>query len=203
VRTALFTGVASAHFRLTGTLGEPIALGEAEVADGKVLLPFATFAVQQSSFRLSAGNPHDPSLLVTGTTRRAGYDLRLELGGFLSAPVLTFASSPALDSKQVVLLVMAGQLPASSSSVSSTQRATRLGTYIGHSLLGRISGDDAAGDRLDFTTGERISRQGRETFGLEYRLDQRWSLVGEYDEFDDYNAGVKWRIIAAPVSPAP
>ena len=203
LRTALFNGVASAHFRLTGTLGAPLALGEATVNEGNVLLPFASFAVQQTSIRLTAENPHDPSLWVTGTTRRYGYDLRLELSGALSAPVLTFTSSPALDSKQVLLLVMAGQLPGNPGVITERQRATRLGTYLGKSLLGSLGGDSAAGDRLNFTTGERISRQGRETFGLEYRLDERWSLVGEYDEFDDYNAGVKWRIIAAPVSAAP
>ena len=201
LRTALFNGVASAHFRLTGTLGAPLALGEATVNEGNVLLPFASFAVQQTSIRLTAENPHDPSLWVTGTTRRYGYDLRMELTGALSAPVLTFTSSPALDSKQVLLLVMAGQLPGNPGVITERQRATRLGTYLGRSLLGSLGGDSAAGDRLNFTTGERISRQGRETFGLEYRLDQRWSLVGEYDEFDDYNAGVKWRIIAAPRTP--
>ena len=203
LRTALFNGVASARFRLTGTLRDPLALGEVTVPAGNVLLPFATFVVRQAGLRLTAGNPHDPSLFLTGTALRAGYDLRLELGGTLSAPVVTFGSSPALDSQQVLLLVMAGQLPSGSAGVSSAQRAARLGTYLGKSLFGRIGADSTAGDRLDFTTGERISRQGRETFGLEYRLDARWSLVGEYDEFDDYNAGVKWRIIAAPVPPAP
>ena len=203
LRTALFNGVASARFRLTGTLRDPLALGEITVPAGNVLLPFATFAVRQASLRLTAENPHDPSLFLTATALRAGYDLRLELGGTLSAPVVTFGSSPALDSQQVLLLVMAGQLPSGPGGVSSAQRAARLGTYFGKSLLGRLGGDSAAGDRLNFTTGERISRQGRETFGLEYRLDARWSLVGEYDEFDDYNAGVKWRILAAPVPPAP
>jgi translocation and assembly module TamB len=49
-------------------------------------------------------------------------------------------------------------------------------------------------DRLMFSSGEHVSRQGRETYSIEYRLNNRWSLTGEYDEFDDYNAGVKWRV---------
>jgi translocation and assembly module TamB len=196
LRTALFTGIASAHFRLNGTLGNPLATGEAVVNEGTVLLPFASFAVQQSSLRLTADNPYDLQLWLTGTTRRYGYDLRLELSGTLSAPVLAFSANPALESKQVLLLVMAGQLPSNSNIITDRQRVTRLGAYLGQSLLGSLGGDTTAGDRLSITTGERISQQGRETFAMEYRLDDRWSLVGEYDEFDDYNAGVKWRIFA-------
>jgi translocation and assembly module TamB len=43
-------------------------------------------------------------------------------------------------------------------------------------------------------SGEQVSRQGRETYEIEYKLGEHWSLVGEYDEFDSYNAGIKWRI---------
>lgn len=196
LRTALFTGVASAHFRLSGTLGDPLAIGEAVVNEGNVLLPFASFAVQQSSLRLTADNPHDLQLWLTGATRRYGYNLRLELSGTLSAPVLSFSSNPALESKQVLLLVMAGQLPTNSGVITDRQRATSIGRYLGQSLLGSLGGETSSGDRLSISTGESISRQGRETFAMEYRLDDRWSLVGEYDEFDDYNAGVKWRIFA-------
>jgi translocation and assembly module TamB len=31
---------------------------------------------------------------------------------------------------------------------------------------------------------------------VDYKLGTRWWLVGEYDVFDDYNAGVKWRVIS-------
>jgi hypothetical protein len=29
---------------------------------------------------------------------------------------------------------------------------------------------------------------------VEYKLTDRWSLVGEYDRFNALNAGVKWKI---------
>jgi len=57
-------------------------------------------------------------------------------------------------------------------------------------------GDDTQAERLSISTGERVSRQGRETYEVEYKLSDRFTLVGEYDEFDKYNAGVKWRMIA-------
>ena len=43
-------------------------------------------------------------------------------------------------------------------------------------------------------SGEQISEQGRPTYHVEYKLTPRWYVVGEYDRFGDFNAGLKWRI---------
>lgn len=195
MRTPIFNGVASMQFRLSNTLGEPRAVGQAKIDEGGVTLPFATFAVQQGSVRLTESNPYEPALFVTGTSRRYGYDLRMEVSGAASAPVLQFSSSPPLTSEQVLLLVMAGELPNDEISYSSDQKAMKLGAFLGRSLLSSVRGGSGDEERLTLSTGERISRQGRETYTIEYRINPDWALVGEYDEFDDYNAGVKWRVL--------
>ncbi len=195
LRTPVFNGLASMRFHLADTLGEPRATGQAVIEQGQVLLPFATFAIQQGSIQLTEANPYEPALLVTGTSRRYGYDLRMEVSGTASLPVLTFSSSPPLNSEQVLLLVMAGETPNSEMSYSGNQRAVRFGAFIGKSLFSSVSSDSSAGDRLTLSTGEKVSRQGRETYEAEYTLGKRWSLVGEYDEFDDYNTGLKWRVL--------
>jgi len=195
LHTPVFNGLASMNFHLANTLGEPRATGQAILDEGEVLLPFATFSLQQSSIRLTEANPYEPALFVTGTSRRYGYDLRMEVTGTASAPVLKFSSSPPLDSEKVLLMVMAGETPNDEVSYSGNQRAARFGAYIGKSLFSSVSGDSGAADRLTISTGEKVSRQGRETYDVEYRLGQRWSLVGEYDEFDDYNAGIKWQAL--------
>jgi len=119
----------------------------------------------------------------------------MEVSGTASMPILKFSSSPPLNSEQVLLLVMAGETPNSEMSYSGNQRAVRFGAFIGKSLFGSISGDSSGVDRLTISTGEKVSRQGRETYAVEYTLGERWSLVGEYDEFDDYNSGLKWRVL--------
>ncbi len=193
-RTALFNGVASMRFHLGGTLGSPRALGLVRIDEGQVLFPFARFNLQDASVRLTEENPYDPQLGVFGTSRRYGYDLRLELTGTASSPNLQFSSSPPLNSEQVLLLVMAGQTPRNEVSYSTSQRFTRLGTFFGQSLLSSLGG--AGGEeRLTLSSGERISRQGRETYRVEYEVDDRWSLVGEYDEFDEYNAGLRFQVV--------
>jgi len=194
LRTPLFTGLASAHFRLRGTLGDPRATGEAVVNEGKVLLPFATFNVRQGDVRLTETNPFEPRISLVGTSRRFGYDLRMEVSGTVEKPRLTFSSTPPLESEQVLLMVMAGETPQNEMTYTSRDRAARLGAYLGQSLLKQLGGNPEATERLSVTVGERISRQGRETYGVEYELTPRWSLVGEYDEFDEYNVGVKWRV---------
>ncbi len=196
LRTALFNGVASAKLQLSGTLGDPLLRGEVTIDEGAVRLPFATFAVQEGRVSLSPEQGVEPQVWFVGTVRRMNYDLRMEASGPASAPNLVFSSSPPLESGQVLLLVMAGESPNDEVTYSDRARMARLGTFLGQSLLASLGGDSEASERLSLSTGENVSRQGRETYGFEYRLSEQWSLVGEYDEFDDFNGGIKWRVFS-------
>lgn len=201
LRSTVFVGVASAHFHLGGTLGDPRATGEAVVETGQVLLPFATFKIDQGAVRLTQADPYSLGLFVSGTARRYGYDLRMEITGTAEQPVVTFSSSPPLDAKQVLLMVVAGEMPHDAAIYGANQRVARLGAYLGQSLISSFGGDTSEAERLSISTGERVSRQGRETYDVEYLLNDRFTLVGEYDEFDGFNAGVKWRIRAPEKAP--
>jgi translocation and assembly module TamB len=194
LRSTLFTGTASARFTLGGTLGEPHLTGEATVDSGIVLLPFAAFKIDEASVRVTEADPNSLRLFATGTSRRYGYDLRMEASGTADAPVVTFSSSPALDAKQVLLMVMAGELPNDEITYGTSQRAARLGTYLGQSLISSFGGDPSDASRLTIMTGERVSSLGKETYQAEYRLTDRFTIVGEYDEYDAYNTGVKWSV---------
>ncbi|MNC97782.1 hypothetical protein D3C83_155580 [compost metagenome] len=43
-------------------------------------------------------------------------------------------------------------------------------------------------------TGESVSEDGRLTYSVEYRLTDRWSIIGEYDEFNAFNTDLKWKV---------
>jgi translocation and assembly module TamB len=193
LRTPVFNGTASVRIRLDGVLANPRATGQVVIDEGTIRLPFASFEVRQGEVRLAPEQP-EPQLMVNGTTRRYGYDLRLELTGAASSPNLTFTSSPPLEAEQVLLMVMAGQAPHNEIATTDRQRAARFGAFFGQSLLGTLGSDAGGADRLTISSGENISAQGRETYNIEYRLNNRWALTGEYDEFDEYYGGVKWRI---------
>ncbi len=191
INTAVLRAVASPNFHLDGTLGEPRAIGEVTADEGKIFFPFATFTVQNSAVRLSEADPYHPQLRLNATSRYHDYQLRLEGSGPLEAPNLIFSSVPSLEASEVLLMVTSGAVPESDPAArTGSQRLTQLGTYLGQGLLQGTSGDR---ERLEITTGEAASRAGRETYEFTYHLDDRWSLVGEYDEYDEYNAGLKWR----------
>jgi translocation and assembly module TamB len=196
VRTPVFNGNVSARFNLRNTLADPIAVGEATISEGRAVFPFASFAVERGLVQLTIEDPFEPQLEITGEARRFGYDLRMELTGTAEDPLLTFSSNPPLASEAILLMVMAGELPEREIAFSAQQRATALGAYLGRSLFAGPGDGDGLLDRLTITSGERISRQGRETYHIELELNDRWSLIGEYDEFDAYNAGVRWRIFS-------
>lgn len=192
VRTAVFNGIATPQFQLTGTLGDPRAVGQLSVDEGQVLFPFARFAVQQGTVRLTAADPTQPQLAVNATAKRMGYQLRLEAGGTTAAPTLTFSSNPPLESADILLLVTTGQPPKDEMNApTNQQRLTRLGTFLGSGIFQNFGGTE---DRLEISSGEQVSEAGRETYRAEYKLTDRLSLIGEYDQYDDYNAGVSYRI---------
>ncbi len=193
LRTALFTGVATARVQLSGTLGDPLARGEATVDEGLVKLPFASFAVQEGRVVLSPEEGLEPQLTFVGTVRRLGYDLKMEATGPASHPNVVFSSSPPLESGQIALMVTTGQVPHNEISVSETQRAAQIGAFVGQSLWSSLSGESDSADRLSISSGENVSQQGHETYNFEYRLSDRWSAIVEFDEYDQQNFGVKWR----------
>ncbi len=194
VRMPVFSGIASTRFHLGGTLGEPRAIGDATIDEGAVLMPFTRFELQQGVVRLTEESPYEPTVFLRGTGRHYGYDLTMEISGTASTPNLTFSSSPALDPDQVLVMVTTGAAPTNEVSTSLTRRAVQIGAFVGQSLLGSLGGGGVEPGRLSVESGERISRQGRETYSIEYKLNGRWSVTGEYDEFDEYNAGFKWRV---------
>jgi translocation and assembly module TamB len=118
----------------------------------------------------------------------------MDLSGPASDPVLVFSSSPPLSSEQVLLMVMAGETPRSDISYSGSERATRIGTYLGKSLFSGLFGGSGGAERLTISSGENVTEAGEETYSVEYMLNKRWSVVGERDEFDDYNIGFKRRL---------
>jgi translocation and assembly module TamB len=143
---------------------------------------------------LSREQPYEPQLAVVATTRRFNYDLRMDVTGPANAPVVAFSSSPPLEHGQILLMVTAGEAPQSEVTFSDRQRAQRLGMFIGQSLFASLGDADSA-ERLTLTSGERISREGKETLEAEFKLSKRWSVTAEVpDEFDQWGAGVKVRV---------
>jgi translocation and assembly module TamB len=195
VRTPFFRGEASVNLDLRGNLEAPLAVGDVRLNTGTISFPFATLSVKQGFVTLSSANPYDPQLFVTAAGRAYDFDIRLEMTGSAQSPILAFTSVPPLTSEQILLLVTSGQVPRTDYSLSTQQRAQGVGIFVGKSFMSQL-GLGGSGENLTIRSGESISERGRSTYSVEYKLTEDVSLVGEYDRFDEYNAGVKWRIFS-------
>jgi translocation and assembly module TamB len=194
VRSPFFTGLASANFKVEGTAREPLALGEVTLNSGVVAFPFASLGIRQGLVSMTSENPYVPQVFVTAGGRAFGFDITMHAEGPAHEPVLTFSSVPALTSEEIVLMLTTGQIPRQDFSFSNEQRASKLAFFLGKSLWSKFKGDSGGEDKLEIRSGEDISEQGRQTYAVEYKMTDRWSLVGEYDRFGALNAGVKWKI---------
>ena len=71
------------------------------------------------------------------------------------------------------------------------QRASPLGAG---DRITRLAGNEEAVERLTIRSGESVSQQGDPTYYMEYKLNDDWSVTGEYDRFNALNAGLKWHL---------
>jgi translocation and assembly module TamB len=196
VRTPVFDGIVSANLKLLGSLHDPVATGDARVNSGRVLFPFGVLRVDQAYATLDGSDPRGPDLLIHASGRNYGYDVRLEITGPADGANVVFSSTPPLSSEETLLMLTAGELPKDERVFSTRARVGRLATFLGRDFLSRFSGDETAGERLTINTGENISEEGKLTYSVEYRLTDRWSLLGEYDRFNALNGAVKWKLFA-------
>ena len=90
-------------------------------------------------------------------------------------------------------MLTAGQMPRHEYSLSPEQRAGKVAFFLGKNLLSQF-GLGEQSERLTIRTGENISETGVSTYDVEYKLNKHWSLVGERDQFNAFNFGLRWKI---------
>lgn len=195
VQTPVFHGKASTTMKLQGTLGNPLALGEVKIASGVITFPFGNLSVDQGFISLTSDNPYHPRLFVTAQAQQFGYNVKLEVAGTVDAPVVQFSSTPPLTSQEIVLMLTTGQLPTGIGVSTSTQQlAQGLAMFFGKNLLSEFGLGLGDQNRLTVHSGQQISEAGRPTYEADYQISKRWSLVGQYDQFDQYDLNLKWNV---------
>ena len=194
LQTPAANGVLSVDMDLKGTLKEPLAIGRVEFDQGNLIFPFASFGVTEGLIELRVDDPYTPVLSLIGESRRLRYDLGIEILGSAFEPRIRFTSSPPLSSEQILLMVMAGDVPDENFNYTASQRASIIGTYLSQGFL-TSGGGEGLGSRFSLVTGQNLSEQGKETLEMEFKLDDQFQLLGEYDEYDAWNAGIRWRAV--------
>jgi len=196
LQTPVMDGVLSIDMSLEGTLGEPFMHGRVWFNEGTVKFPFARFAIDNGVVQLNRDDPYVPVVNLHGESSRLDYQLQLRVTGSADDPEVAFTSSPALSSDQILLMIIAGEDPSGTVDYSGTRKASSIGTYLSTGIFSSANGDTSTLlNRLNLEWGNKLSRRGRETMDLEFELNDSFQLLGEYDEYDNWNGGIRWRIL--------
>ncbi len=193
VRAPAFRGDISMDFALSGTLQNPVSTGEVQIVSGTIRFPFATMQITSGIVYLTPEAPYTPQLSIIASTQTFGYDIQMTLHGTDEDPVLEFSSQPPLSSQAILMMITAGELPRDELVFTRGQRATRMAIYMVRELWEDFGGEGDIAERLTIRTGEHITERGRETYYMEYSLLPWLDITGEYDRFDAFNLGLKWK----------
>lgn len=196
VQSPLFRGRVSVDVGLGGTLASPVAVGDLWVDSGVIVFPQASLTVERAKLALTRDNPAAPKVEVVAQGMTRGQEVRMEVTGTAVDPVVEFQASPPLAQDAILLLLTTGVL-ASGGAASAGEVSQGLALFVGRGVLGDLfdSGEESWTRNLSIESGERISRSGRETLRIEYNLSDSWSVYGEHDAYDEFNAGLKWRFL--------
>ena len=194
VQSPVLETTVSADLELKGTLEHPIVFGSFWLNGGKVKFPFAEFDIERGQIKLNPTDLSTSYLDVEASARAYGYDLRMQVAGIVNKTNVNFYSIPSLDSSQILQLVSTGQNPKSVNGSSTSNRLGGLGVFLGKNLLSELGVVGNKISRLQLRMGEAITERGKDTVEIEYPINDRCSVNGQYDRFDEYNIDLKWRV---------
>lgn len=193
VRATVLTAEASADFDLRGTLGDPLLVGDATIEDGTLIFPFGRLAASDLRAWISDEAPHTVQLSGDAEGVAYGYTVRVQIGGTADVPTLLFSSTPALPQQDILLMLATGAVPSAATGASLSERAGRLALYLGQDIFSEVIGADGA-SRIELRYGDGFSPFRKDSRVIEYRLNDDWSVLGEYDDFGGYNVDLRWRV---------
>ncbi|UCD77907.1 MAG: translocation/assembly module TamB domain-containing protein, partial [Desulfobacterales bacterium] len=205
VRNNLIRGSVRPDLLLTGTGEIPLLIGKVYVESTRLYLPAGRMQLETGLVRFDEADPDRPTLDLIGTSTMLGYDITAVVDGPYDEPVITLSSIPPLPNDELLLLLLTGQPPKSSSARSdSTRQGLNVAVFLGRDLIGRLFGSDSDEalesiiDRFEVEVGRGISRQGEATINSQFRVaddvlvdGDSLYLTGERDYFDYYNGGVR------------
>lgn len=200
VDTNVFRGAIAGALRVHGPLHEPVLEGTLTTADARLILPGASLQVGAGTLRFTREAPAFPQVDVQATGRRAGVDVTLGVRGRFDAPEVLLGSQPPLPAPDLVVLLTTGVLPEQVRSDPAGRLGAVMGGYVVEGIADYFFGPDAGEaresfvDRLHFESGTELSSRGNPNLLLEYRIRDRFYLQAERDAYDDYNAGLVYRV---------
>ncbi len=186
VRSPYFKTQLSANFQLKGTFGEPELLGSVRTVEGELYFPGAKFLLDEGEAYIEPSRPDVVQLNFSGVAHKASKVITMEVSQTLDDPQIQFQSTPPMSNAAIVRFLATGS--------TSGGGLGNVGLYIGQGVLGAGGFEAGFVDRLSVDVGADTTRSGRNTLDVRYDLSDSWSIEGEYDVYDAYNADLIWSI---------
>jgi autotransporter translocation and assembly factor TamB len=193
----LVSAVLSAELELVGSGEAPRLEGRIVTDRAFVRLPFTRLDVERAEIQFRQQDDYRPRLDAVAWTRLKGYELTVHVAGVLPAAEVKVASLPPLSQRDAYLLLTTGITPSELAREGITRAAlNRAGSVYGTELLSQFSSarDQNPLERFSLDIGRDQSERGTPTIDLEAPLSERFFLHVQRDRFDDYNAGIIWRV---------
>jgi hypothetical protein len=197
IKNNAVTGAVRPELFLGGTGELPVLTGAVYMDPTLIALPTGILTIQSGVMHFLENFPDIPRLDILAQTKMQGYAITLKVTGPYDKPLVTLSSLPPAPNDQLLLLVLTGQSPQSGQRFVSTGN---LALYFGQGVAGLFFGENSREilDRLQFSIGQNVSRNGNETLDAQFQIAKNWLstrdavyFTSQRDIYDDYNAGAK------------
>jgi hypothetical protein len=186
IRSPYFRTVLSANLDLKGSFAFPELTGSVQTRGGELQFPGAKFVLDDGEAFIEPSRPDVMQLNFTGIAQKSSRVIVMEVSHRLDDPHVQFQSTPPMSNADIVRFLATGS--------TTGGGLGNVGLYLGQSMLGAGSMDAGFADKLTVDIGESTTRSGRSTLGIRYEWSPTWSVEGEYDVYDAYNADLIWSI---------
>jgi hypothetical protein len=198
VRTHILDADFVADLHLRGQASLAHLEGVISSSSGILRLPGTALRLDSMLATFPADNPLQPRLVAQASGRRHGVQVQLGVHGPLSNPEIQISSIPVYAPQELWTLVTTGSLPATLRESGPMGQAALVGSYLADELAAWYTGDSMEDttsffDRFTFVSGRDISESGRPSMVVEFALSDNLYLQGEFDVWEDYNAGIVLR----------
>jgi len=199
----LFSGNAASgeiipNLRLTGTLANPIPVGQIELKNARAFLPFTTVTIPDGHLEFVEESPWMPQLNVRGTAQALDYEVQAYAFGPLDERRLILRSDPPLSQESLVQLLTTGMAPGVYAGTAPGETTGPGGLVSLHAFGRKFSPRggriDSAMSGLQFSPAPSTYPGRRATLHGRFELWRGLSLMNESDDLGLPNGRVTFRL---------
>jgi hypothetical protein len=186
----LFSGNAASgeiipELKLTGTIGNPIPVGQIELKNARAFLPFTTVSIPEGYIDFVEESPWMPQLDVRGTAHALDYQVQAYALGPLSERRLILRSDPPLPQDALIQLLTTGMAPGVYTGATSGGAPRLVAPAPG--LGGRSEQDAKTSALASGLYPSNVRAAGRATLRGRFELWRGLSLINENELFGPSN----------------